>query len=63
MVIEKVTGQFFPFLNDPTAGWHLHRRGCVAELRLELHCLLAAIAGINRLYEAADVDGAALRKM
>lgn len=66
MVIEKVTGQSFPFLNDPNCwvGTYIGV-GVWQSFGWNSIVYLAAIAGINQeLYEAADVDGAGrFRKM
>ena len=66
MVIEKVTGQSFPFLNDPNCwvGTYVGV-GVWQSFGWNSIVYLAAIAGINQeLYEAADVDGAGrFRKM
>lgn len=66
MVIEKVTGQSFPFLNDPDCwvGTYIGV-GVWQSFGWNSIVYLAAIAGINQeLYEAADVDGAGrFRKM
>ena len=66
MVIEKVTGQSVPFLNDPDqwVGTYIGV-GVWQSFGWNSIVYLAAIAGINQeLYEAADVDGAGrFRKM
>ena len=66
VVIEKVTGQSFPFLNDPDCwvGTYIGV-GVWQSFGWNSIVYLAAIAGINQeLYEAADVDGAGrFRKM
>ncbi len=66
MVIEKVTGQSVPFLNDPShwVGTYVGV-GVWQSFGWNSIVYLAAIAGINQeLYEAADVDGAGrFRKM
>lgn len=66
VVIEKVTGQSFPFLNDPNCwvGTYIGV-GVWQSFGWNSIVYLAAIAGINQeLYEAADVDGAGrFRKM
>lgn len=66
MVIEKITGQSFPFLNDPDCwvGTYIGV-GVWQSFGWNSIVYLAAIAGINQeLYEAADVDGAGrFRKM
>lgn len=66
MVIEKITGQSFPFLNDPNCwvGTYIGV-GVWQSFGWNSIVYLAAIAGINQeLYEAADVDGAGrFRKM
>ena len=66
MVIEKVTGQSVPFLNEPNhwVGTYIGV-GVWQSFGWNSIVYLAAIAGINQeLYEAADVDGAGrFRKM
>ncbi len=66
VVIEKITGQSFPFLNDPDCwvGTYIGV-GVWQSFGWNSIVYLAAIAGINQeLYEAADVDGAGrFRKM
>ena len=66
MVIERVTGESFPFLNDPDCwvGTYIGV-GVWQSFGWNSIVYLAAIAGINQeLYEAADVDGAGrFRKM
>ena len=66
MVIEKVSGKSFPFLNDPDCwvGTYIGV-GVWQSFGWNSIVYLAAIAGINQeLYEAADVDGAGrFRKM
>ena len=66
MVIEKVTGQSVPFLNDE-AHWVRTYVGIGVWQSFGWNSIvyLAAIAGINQdLYDAADVDGAGrFRKM
>ena len=66
VVIEKVTGQSFPFLNDPDCwvGTYIGV-GVWQSFGWNSIVYLAAIAGTNQeLYEAADVDGAGrFRKM
>ena len=66
MVIERITGESFPFLNDPDCwvGTYIGV-GVWQSFGWNSIVYLAAIAGINQeLYEAADVDGAGrFRKM
>ena len=66
MVIERVTGESFPFLNYPDCwvGTYIGV-GVWQSFGWNSIVYLAAIAGINQeLYEAADVDGAGrFRKM
>ena len=66
MVIEKVTGESVPFLNEPNhwVGTYIGV-GVWQSFGWNSIVYLAAIAGINQeLYEAADVDGAGrFRKM
>lgn len=66
MVIEKISGKSFPFLNDPDCwvGTYIGV-GVWQSFGWNSIVYLAAIAGINQeLYEAADVDGAGrFRKM